>query len=77
MQFSRLRESIMIAVNPQPKLRINCITGADKAIAIPSLPGFVILCKSLEAIWMVGGRLRAGITKQLLSIVDNAIAISV
>jgi len=62
-EFVRLRNAVVIAVDPQPQFRPDGVLRIDEAVA--ALRGLVLDCQGQEAVGVGRGRLRGEIPEQL------------
>jgi len=77
MQFIWLREPIVVIVDPEQKLRIDCVFVVNDPVPVPPVLGLVELRQGQKAIWVWRRWLRREVAEQLSAIVNRAVAIAV
>ena len=64
MQFIRLRNTIVILINPQHQMRKNRISLINNSVSVTAVFGFIELCKRQKAIGSSGFRLKGEISEE-------------
>lgn len=77
VQFSSLRETVVVCVLPEAEAGEDSITAVDHAVAVAALRLRVILREGKKAVWVGRRGLRGIVAEEFCAVVNRAVAVSV
>jgi hypothetical protein len=73
VKFFRLRNAVVIRINPEAQRRKYRVAGIDNPVAVSAVFWQVVNCQCSEAVGIARQRLRSEAAKEFFAIVDQAI----
>ena len=77
VQLFRLRNSIMIGIDPEQQILVYPVSCINHTVSIPAIFWLIEFGQSKEAIWMLRWKLCSRVSEEFFTTVDDAISVAV